>query len=221
MTCGYLGKHHANHVGLTLHHCNRFNRTCSLEPNTRIVDEAGTRMLSCAVQPDGTRCKSFIEGPLPPAVDVIVTSHNYGRFLDECLDSVEATGQLIVVDDASDADDQTKAICERRGVRYLRVEHRSLHKSLAAGFALCASPLVCFLDADNTHQPGYLDQAARLFAQNPRLAIVYPDMQFFGDRSELVPVPPFDRDRIEHANSIDTGSVWLREALLQARIFPL
>ena len=119
-------------------------------------------MLSC------TGCQAFIVGTPPPQVDVIITSHNYGKFLDECLDSAvnQVTGELIVVDDASDPDDKTKEICERRGVKYLRSEFKSPHLARGAGFALTKAPLVQFLDADNTLSGGYLSEAARLFAHS-------------------------------------------------------
>lgn len=156
-------------------------------------------------------------------VDVVVTSHNYGRFLDEALDSLrnqEGIGNVIVVDDASDADDQTKGICERREVRYLRTEFKSPHLARGAGFAQCKSPLVHFLDADNTLKPGYLDEAMILFDANPRLAIVYPDLTYFGDEDRTLFTPPaFDMAKLERTNFIDTGSVWRREAILQVNGF--
>lgn len=217
--CGYLGLSYGSVARLNIHQCNRFGRSCSLEPNTRIIDEAGTRMLSC------TGCQAFIVGTPPPQVDVIITSHNYGKFLDECLDSAvnQVTGELIVVDDASDPDDKTKEICERRGVKYLRSEFKSPHLARGAGFALTKAPLVQFLDADNTLSGGYLSEAARLFASNPRLAIVHASRQHFGQDSRLIEVPPIvGRDGLERENGsvgIDTSSVWLREAIQQVNGF--
>jgi len=159
-------------------------------------------------------------------VDVIITSHNYGKFLDEALDSVriqDSLADVIVVDDASDPDDQTKQICERRGVKYVRTEFRSPHLARGAGFAQTKAPLVQFLDADNTLPGGYLSEAARLFASNPRLAIVHASRKHFGQDSRLVEVPPIiGRDGLERENGIvgvDTSSVWLREAIQQVNGF--
>lgn len=168
----------------------------------------------------------FYRERLVPAfyrVDVVITSHNYGQFLNEALDSVnlqKIVGQVIVVDDASGPDDQTKDICEARGIRYIRTEFKSPHLARGAGFAECTSSLVWFLDADNKGREGYLLEAAKLFAENPRLAIVYPDLSMFGAKSELRPMPDeFDAKRFEQLNFIDTGSVWLAEAVRQQFAF--
>ncbi len=62
-------------------------------------------------------------------VSVVVTCHNYGRYLRECLESVLAqdrpADEIIVVDDAST--DDTPAIAAEYapfGVRYERVDFR-------------------------------------------------------------------------------------------------
>ena len=161
-------------MGLDLYQCNKFGRTCSIQPNDRIVDEAGTRMLSC------TGCRFKIEGP---PIDVVVTCHNYERFLDECLESIHGAASVIVVDDSSDNAAEVERIAIANSAVYLQVDLHSPHLARGAGFKLCKSPLVCFLDADNTHQPGYLNEAAKLFDANPRLAIVYADLAYFGDES--------------------------------------
>lgn len=211
MNCGHRGKFHTSHLGLDLYHCNKGGRTCSIQPNDRIVDMAGTRMLSC------TGCRFRIEGP---PIDVVVTCHNYERFLDECLESIHGAASVIVVDDSSDNGSEVERIATAHGAKYLRVDLHSPHLARGAGFALCKSPLVCFLDADNTHQPGYLNEAAKLFDANPRLAIVYADLAYFGDENRTLLTPPvFDMTKLERTNFIDTGSVWRREAILQVNGF--
>ena len=170
---------------------------------------------------EGCALRNAPREPDPLPVDIVITSHNYGHFLPDALESLDgqqALGSVIVVDDASDADDPTRAICETRGVRYLRVEVRSPHLARGAGFAECRSPLVCFLDADNTLPSGYLFEAAKLFAADPRLAIVYPSQQCFGEHERLIEQPEIhDPARFERLNTIDTGAVWSAEAIRQVQ----
>lgn len=160
-----------------------------------------------------------------PVCDVIVTSHNYGHFLDDALASVarqdsRVLGSVVVIDDASDPADNTRAVCQRHGVRYERVELRSPHRARGVGFALGSAPLVQFLDADNRLPEGYLAAASELFAQNRRLAIAYPDLQDFGDSTALRAAPATcDPAALERQNVIDTGSVWKREAIEQLAPF--
>lgn len=215
MDCGYRGSVHTTHDGTQIFNCNQ----ASIGYCTLVETDLNNRITKQPFQVCGTSCPHF-EAKAGPKVDVVVTSHNYGHFLGECIDSVaaqgSAVGNLIVVDDASDRDDQTKAVCEARGVQYLRVDVRSPHLARGAGFALCTSPLVHFLDADNTLQAGYLKSASSQFAADPSLAIAYPSLQFFGDETKLVEQPAiFDAARFERINFIDTGSVWLSEAIRQ------
>jgi len=213
--CANRGGIHTKSGELEIHKCSEFG-FCTVK-DLGALGRDRTPLAVCQ------GCKSFRESWNHAGnVDVIITSHNYGKFLDEALDSVriqEALAEVIVVDDASDPEDQTKAICERRGVRYLRTELRSPHLARGAGFALTKAPLVQFLDADNTLSGGYLSEAARLFASNPRLAIVHASRQHFGQDTRLVEVPPIvGRDGLERENGIvgiDTSSVWLREAIQQ------
>lgn len=190
---------------------------CSLKPTD--LTSGGKPIAVCSAQ-----CPFFQERVVPEfwKVDVVVTSHNYGRFLEDALDSVteqHLVGQVIVVDDASDSDDPTKAICEARGVRYIRTEFKSPHLARGIGLAECSSPLVCFLDADNQFGDGYLFEAAKLFGLNPKLAVVYPDLRFFGDKHETLKTPHFDMKRLEQVNFIDTGAVWRTEAIRQQFAF--
>lgn len=219
MQCVHFGKVHTKCGDFAIHNCAEFG-ACTVEDHG-LIGRDRTPLSVCA------RCPKFKESWSGSGkVDVVITSHNYGKFLDEALDSVriqENLASVVVVDDASDHDDHTQQICERRGVKYLRTEFRSPHLARGAGFALGTAPLVQFLDADNTLPSGYLSEAARLFASNPRLAIVHASRQHFGQDNRLVEVPPIvGRDGLERENGIvgiDTSSVWLREAIQQVNGF--
>lgn len=109
----------------------------------------------------------------------VVTCHNYGRFLAQCLDSILAQSlpfaAVVVVDDASD--DDTAEICERyalRGVRYFRVECRNFTAARRSGLALLPRPrFVLFVDADNWLSPEF-HAALRAEMRDPRIGVVYP-----------------------------------------------
>ena len=219
MQCVHFGKVHTKCGDFSIHNCAEFG-ACTAEDHG-LMGRDRTPIAVC------TGCPKFKESwSMSGKVDVVITSHNYCKFLDEAFDSVriqENLASVVVVDDASDPDDQTKQICERRNVKYLRTEFRSPHLARGAGFALGSAPLVQFLDADNTLPEGYLAAAARLFASNPRLAIVHASRKHFGQDSRLVEVPPIvGRDGLERENGIvgiDTSSVWLREAIEQVNGF--
>lgn len=156
-----------------------------------------------------------------PKIDIIITSHNYGNFLSEALNSVfiqnqDIIGEVIVVDDASDPEDLAQEICQKSNVKYIRTEFKSPIKARQTAFQLCQSPLVHFLDADNVLNQGYLLEASRCFSENSRLAIVYANFDLFGEMTGQSNFPAiFNQKVLELGNFIDSSSVWRRDAICQ------
>src|SRR5260370_22053128 len=76
-----------------------------------------------------------------PVISVVITTYNYGRFVEECIDSVLAQDypsdrvEVIVVDDGST--DGTAERVKRYGTRieYLRKENGGQASAIHAGFA--------------------------------------------------------------------------------------
>src|SRR4051812_26076474 len=95
-----------------------------------------------------------------PTVGVVVTTYNYGRFLEACLASLDGQtlppDAVVIVDDASD--DETPEIL-RRVVPTLGIGDRvsilrspvrqGLATSLNLGFAACDTDLIAHVDADD------------------------------------------------------------------------
>jgi len=101
-------------------------------------------------------------------VAVIITCHNYGRFLGTAIRSVlaqtHAPAEILVVDDASD--DETRQVAEQfadDGVRYLRVENRNAHLTRKAGVDQTTAEVVLFLDADNALNDDYIEKGLSEF----------------------------------------------------------
>lgn len=91
--------------------------------------------------------------PVPSSVAVVIVCHNYGRFLQEAIESVlsqtRQADEIVIVDDASD--DETAAVARQYGdrSRYVRIDARHVHSARAAGFLATTSEVICFLDADD------------------------------------------------------------------------
>ncbi|RPI80706.1 MAG: glycosyltransferase, partial [Planctomycetaceae bacterium] len=147
-------------------------------------------------------------------VAVIIISHNYGRFLEESIESVLGQqlrpAEILVVDDASD--DETRDVTDRylaRGVRYRRVEAREVAAARWAGLQATKSPLVVFLDADDVLGPDYLQTGIPLFA-DPEVGVVTSDLEQFGAISGRLHHPA---GNIEATNWVHAGSIARRTAL--------
>ena len=151
-------------------------------------------------------------------VSVIITSHNYGHFLEPAILSVLAQTtrphEILVVDDSST--DNTREVAERfadRGVTYLRLETGSVHKARRAGVQQTSGDVVLFLDADNCLAPDYIECGLKEFV-SLKVGVVYADLQRFGqydhDRTNF---PPFTRGRLLRFNFVDACALIRRDAL--------
>jgi glycosyltransferase involved in cell wall biosynthesis len=116
---------------------------------------------------------------MTPAVSVVLTTYNYGRFLAGALDSVlgQSFGdfEVIVIDDGSTDETDTVIAPYRsdRRVRYQRTYHVGASRARNIGICLAQGPLIAFLDADDVWLPHKLEQQVALFRADSDLGVVY------------------------------------------------
>lgn len=122
--------------------------------------------------------------PERPLVSIIVNNYNYGRFLDQAIDSaLNQTYQpceVIVVDDGST--DNSESVIAGFGSRIMPVlkEHGGQASALNAGFDRCHGKIVIFLDADDLLAPGAVEQYVHAFDHTPRAARVQSRLAIAG-----------------------------------------
>jgi glycosyltransferase involved in cell wall biosynthesis len=110
------------------------------------------------------------------AVDVVITNHNYGRYLGGAIAS--AIGQthpgvrVIVVDDGS-TDDSREVLRGFEGrVEVVFKEQGGQASALNAGIERCSGDVLLLLDADDVLRPEAAERVARAFAADPDLVKV-------------------------------------------------
>lgn len=171
-----------------------------------------------AVQKSQQNVSTSTHDKVAPGVAVVITSHDYGRFLGVCLESVLSQSQppseIIVVDDSST--DNTKEVTEEfasKGVKYLRVENRSALFSRRDGFQQTESGIVLFVDADDILPPHYIECGIKEFTHQD-IGVVYADHQHFGESTRKTDFPEYSQDRLfKGPNFVSTCSFVRREAL--------
>lgn len=195
-------------------HCTRCNRGI-----VATLDEASKRQRPCR----GRENRGVVpHAPIvPPKVAVAVICHNYARYLPECIASIrEQTLQpveLLIIDDAST--DDTAAISASLGITCIRTCEPGSSpvgpfRARKLAFDQTTAPLFCCVDADDKLSPEYLSAGAPLFSGDPKLAVVYPDLELFGDRTGRVVYPDtFSRDYHARHNFTPACSIFRREAL--------
>jgi glycosyltransferase involved in cell wall biosynthesis len=110
------------------------------------------------------------------AVDVLITNHDYARFLPEAIES--ACGQthpevsVVVVDDGST--DGSRAVLERFSDRVEVVfkERGGQASAINAGVERCRGDVLLLLDADDVLRPRAAEHVVAAFAADPRLSKV-------------------------------------------------
>lgn len=153
---------------------------------------------------------------------VIVTCHNYARFLGACLDSLLSQTRgfehILVVDDAS-TDDTEQVVARYHGVKYLRTEHRDACLARRSGVAaLPRTRWLVFMDADNYLAPDWHNKLRRVM-DDPRLGVAYPRVHMFEDGTgahmgDLA--QPYSYNQLRRHNYVDTCALVRYEAYAQA-----
>jgi glycosyltransferase involved in cell wall biosynthesis len=115
-------------------------------------------------------------------ITVLITAYNYGRFIEESIESVLSQDypldkiQILVVDDGS-----TDDTCERvkkygSRVEYFCKPNGGQASALNFGFAKAVGEIVVLLDADDLFVPRKLARIAEAFEQDPIIGMVYHPM---------------------------------------------
>jgi glycosyltransferase involved in cell wall biosynthesis len=112
----------------------------------------------------------------PLAVDIVVTNHDYARFLPEAIESACAQthpeAHVVVVDDGStDSSREVLSGFEDR-VEVVLQEQGGQASALNAGLERCRGEVLLILDADDFLHPEAAERVAAAFADGPELTKV-------------------------------------------------
>ncbi|HVD86867.1 MAG TPA: glycosyltransferase family 2 protein [Solirubrobacterales bacterium] len=110
------------------------------------------------------------------AVDVVITNHNYGRYLAGAIGS--ALGQthprvnVVVVDDGSSDESREVLDAFADRVDVVLKERGGQASALNAGIERCQGDVLLLLDADDVLRPEAAERVARAFEEDPELVKV-------------------------------------------------
>ena len=132
----------------------------------------------------------------PPAVSVLVPTYNYGRFLDEVLQSIldqtYTDYEVIIVD--NDSTDNTEQVVKK----YLSDSRFSYFKNeknlgVVGNFNKCLSyakgKYIKFLNADDKFHPEILEKFVKIMNEHPNVTLVTCDKQAFEGSTKLYILP--------------------------------
>jgi|SRR6266850_1646011 len=114
-----------------------------------------------------------------PLVTVLIDTYNYGRFIEEAIESVLSQDfppeqmEVLVVDDGStdDTADRVKRYATR--VQYFYKPNGGQGSTFNFGFGKARGEIIALLDADDYWLPGKLRRVVDEFQKDPKLGMVY------------------------------------------------
>ena len=120
-------------------------------------------------------------------IAAIVTCRDLGRTLDEAVHSLQRqtrpASELLIVDDGS-TDVYTRQVVarlERDGLRIAHGPGRGASAARNLGAAMTSSEYLVWLDADDTLEPTYFEEAFRILEANDSVTWVSSWLRMFGD----------------------------------------
>jgi len=135
-------------------------------------------------------------------ISVVITAFNYGRYLDECIQSVlnqsVKPDEVIVVDDEST--DNTSAIVAKYPVEYIWQKNKGLSGARNTGIRAATSTYIMCLDADDMLRP---DAIKEHLAISDEHSIAQCGMLYFGSE-----VATFRPEGATHKSLLRTNSVY-------------
>lgn len=129
-----------------------------------------------------------------PGIDIVIPSYNYGRYLADCVGSVQAQGiddlRILIVDNAST--DESRQVARRLAAMDRRIElrlydvNRGAHASFNEGVDWAASDYFAILCADDLLAPNALRRAMRVMEANGNVHLAFGRTQFLSGARQPV-----------------------------------
>ncbi len=144
-----------------------------------------------------------------PTLSVIITNHDYGRFVAGAVDSAlgqSATGvEVVVVDDGStDASLDVLAAYDGR-VTLIAQENRGQAGAFNAGFEASRGDTVCFLDADDAFEPEKAGCVSEALRSEPRAGWCFHTLRYVDGRDGTTL-----RTAPHHRSGVHDLRTWIR-----------
>lgn len=176
----------------------------------------------------------------PPAISVVVPCYNYGRYLQDCINSLiggdtclgPMEGQtfqsfeIIIVDDAST--DETREIGKAladpwKAIKYIRHRrNRGTPSALNTGVEAARGQYITIVSADDMVESWHLETLYRVCEAYPQRVAYGHLMQVkAGERSKALKLPNYDFERLLKKNPMSAGIMYPKKAWKDAGGYPV
>ncbi|TSC56822.1 MAG: family 2 glycosyl transferase [Parcubacteria group bacterium Gr01-1014_18] len=151
-------------------------------------------------------------------ISVIIACFNYGRFIEEAIESVlESTFQdfeIVVVDDGSTDPETIRVLdaLDHPRIRLVRQKNQGLAMARNNGIEASFGEYFLPLDADDKIAPTMLEKFVAVLETRPDVGFVYSWIQFFGDENRVFKTQDADLSILREENICCGCSLVRKEA---------
>ena len=158
-------------------------------------------------------------------ITIVIPCYNMAEYVTSAINSVltyknQDIIEIIVVNDGSDDNGDTRSVLDALDYPNLKVIHQNnagLSNARNVGIKAATSDYVLLLDADNKIRAEYIDEGIKWLNNNPRVALVYSDLEKFGIKNTTSIPGQFDITKVLIKNYIDACVVLRKQAWLSVR----
>ncbi len=152
-----------------------------------------------------------------PRLSIIIPCYNHGQYLRDALDSIKACTdkdlyEVIILNDGS-TDNYTISLLQQistEGYRVINQQNQGLGAARNNAIAAARGMYILPLDSDNKIRPAYITESIKILDEQPGIAMVYGDAEFFGDKTGRNAVGEFNLQKMMLGNYIDACAVYRR-----------
>jgi glycosyltransferase involved in cell wall biosynthesis len=155
---------------------------------------------------------------MDPIVSVVIPCYNYGKFVEETIDScLHSTFQdieIIVVDNGSTDPYTIKVLNQlnKPKTRVLRNNNNNLPNGRNVGIRQAKGKYILPVDADDLIAPTMIEKMYRVLESKPEVGFVTGGLHYFGDQYWDWLPPPFDLKGLLRSNTVCVTSLFRKKA---------
>lgn len=158
-----------------------------------------------------------------PLVTVIVPCYNYGKYLEEAVDSILKQTypriNIAIIDDGSTDDSKLIAaelVRQNSNIKYIYQKNNGIVSVRNKALDIARGEYIIQLDADDTLPKNYIEEVVNT-ALKHRADVVYTDYKKFGEEDSLSNFPEFSYEMLKNRNFIHAASLVRLKAVGDAR----
>ena len=152
-------------------------------------------------------------------ISIIIPCYNHGEYLREAIKSVEQCSdkdlyEIIVLNDGS-TDQNTIEVLQqfaKEGYNVINQANQGLGAARNNAIKKAVGKYILPLDSDNRIHPGYIYESIKILDEQPNIAMVYGDSEYFGEKTGRRKTGEFNLQKIMIGNYIDACAVYRKSA---------